>query len=138
MPPMPSPNSASRPQPDNAAPNKASMNMAPQGGGQIKISRVEEMALIALETSTDPEEAMERAIEDSGLDEKQVTALRDRADAMRKKGYTLVGQMIVLKPKGAEEDKALISDRDGDGIPDDEDEDTPDETEPDADPDDEE
>jgi hypothetical protein len=102
--------------------NKAGMNMTPQGGGQIKISRVEEMALIALETSADPDEAVDRAMEDSGLSQQQVEALRDRADAMRKKGYTLVGAMITLKPKGADEDHALISDRDGDGIPDDEDE----------------
>lgn len=122
MPQMPAPNSGGRPEPNNNPMNKAAAGASPTGGGQIKISRAEEMALIALETATDEGEALERAVEDSGLNEAQVKALRDRADALRRKGYTLVGQMITLKPKSADEDKALISDRDGDGIPDDEDE----------------
>lgn len=125
MPQMPAPNSGGAPEPNNNPRMGKSPAGAPaMGGGQIKISRIEELALIALETSgDDPKEALDRAMEDSGLKREQIEALRDRADKLRRKGYTLVGAMATLKPKSGDEDHALINDRDGDGIPDDEDED---------------
>lgn len=127
MPQMPAPNSGGRPEPNNNPMSaKPAGGTAPNGGGQVKLSRAEEVALVALETGAatgDDAEAMERAMEDSGLGEKQILALKDRAEKLRRKGFTLIGAMVTFKPLSADETNALVSDRDGDGIPDDEDED---------------
>ena len=99
-------NSMGTPQPDNGSEpivqkpgQKGQKPGVPAGksGGEINLSRAEAAALLVFETE-DEKGSMKRAQEESGLNEDQITMLRNRADRARRAGYTLRAAQVVFKP----------------------------------------
>lgn len=108
MPGFPMPDSGGAPAPEHTLggqPRPGGFLPSGKPGGQITISRREALALIAFDSEDDDNTAISRARRETNFDDDQLRRLKDRAEKVRSKGYTLMNGTHKFMPTNYDGDQ---------------------------------